>query len=368
MTGTDRMRNDVVKMTRTELAELNIGENLDQLMNLDPRGYGVCRILYAGSRKHTREALSMHCAKEIDGLLEEGDVVVLITGFILWPHRHPETDGIVSTVLLARGLVQAYGVTPVIVCPAENAASIGEMVRYTGLHLYRETELAKEMPLAVGVIPFTKKKGEAQEQAEKILDRLCPKAVISIEAPGANGCGEYHNAVGVNCTELEAKMDVLFAEAQRRGIWNMAIGDLGNEIGMGTIAEHIREYIPYAGEGECACGCGGGILAATRAEHIITATVSDWGCYAFLAAIAYLKRDISIMHTEEMEEDVLKAASHNGFVDMTGSLLPGIDGFDCRMNQTIVSLMRQCVEYGIHYDNEKWFQVTLAKGFFQERG
>ena len=148
----------------------------------------------------------------------------------------------------------------------------------------------------------------------------------------------------------------------------MAIGDLGNEIGMGTIAEHIREYIPYAGEGECSCGCGGGILAASKADHIITATVSDWGCYAMLSAIAYLKRDISIMHTAEMEEDVLKAASHNGFVDMTGSLLPGIDGFDCQMNRTIVSLMRQCVEYGIHYDNEKWFQVTLAKGFFQKQG
>ena len=47
-------------MTREELAEFNIGENLDQLMNLDPRGYGVCRILYAGSRSYTGEALTMH--------------------------------------------------------------------------------------------------------------------------------------------------------------------------------------------------------------------------------------------------------------------------------------------------------------------
>ena len=85
-----------------------------------------------------------------------------------------------------------------------------------------------------------------------------------------------------------------------------------------------------------------------------------------LAAIAYLKRDISIMHTPEMEADVLRAASHNGFVDMTGSLLPGNDGFDCQMNRTIVSLMRQCVKYGIGYNVEKWFQVTLEKGFFEQ--
>ena len=34
-------------MTQKELTDLNIGENLDTLANLDPRGYGVCRILYA---------------------------------------------------------------------------------------------------------------------------------------------------------------------------------------------------------------------------------------------------------------------------------------------------------------------------------
>ena len=29
-------------MTRDELEKRNVGENLDALMNLDPRGYGVC--------------------------------------------------------------------------------------------------------------------------------------------------------------------------------------------------------------------------------------------------------------------------------------------------------------------------------------
>ena len=32
-------------MTKEELTLLNIGDDLDTLMNLDPRGYGVCRIL-----------------------------------------------------------------------------------------------------------------------------------------------------------------------------------------------------------------------------------------------------------------------------------------------------------------------------------
>lgn len=49
-------------MNRDELEKRNVGENLDALMNLDPRGYGVCRILYAGSRKATGEPLTMHAA------------------------------------------------------------------------------------------------------------------------------------------------------------------------------------------------------------------------------------------------------------------------------------------------------------------
>ena len=41
-------------MDRNELEKYNVGENLDALMTLDPRGYGVCRILYAGSRARRR--------------------------------------------------------------------------------------------------------------------------------------------------------------------------------------------------------------------------------------------------------------------------------------------------------------------------
>lgn len=31
-------------MNREELRRLNLGESLDSIMNIDPRGYGVCRI------------------------------------------------------------------------------------------------------------------------------------------------------------------------------------------------------------------------------------------------------------------------------------------------------------------------------------
>ena len=50
-------------INKTELTKLNVGYNLDWLMNLDPRGYGVCRILYDGASKYTGKPLSLNGAE-----------------------------------------------------------------------------------------------------------------------------------------------------------------------------------------------------------------------------------------------------------------------------------------------------------------
>lgn len=74
-------------MTRDELARFHVGTNLDNLMTLDPRGYGVCRILYEGARRFAGEPVSMHSAQALTKLLEPGDIVYILTGFILRPHK-----------------------------------------------------------------------------------------------------------------------------------------------------------------------------------------------------------------------------------------------------------------------------------------
>lgn len=40
-------------MTQKELTLLNLGDSLDNISNIDPRGYGVCHILYP-ARANTR--------------------------------------------------------------------------------------------------------------------------------------------------------------------------------------------------------------------------------------------------------------------------------------------------------------------------
>lgn len=354
-------------MNRDELEKRNIGENLDALMTLDPRGYGVCRILYAGARAYTGEPLTMHAAEVLCATVKPGDAVFLLTGFVLLPHRVPEMDGTVSTLLLARALVMAFSAKPIIVCPPDSIEAIKKCAAVVGLHVYQDLDTVMELPLSMGILAFTKDPEQAPAMAQQLLDTITPAAVVSIETSGANALGVYHNAVGKNVSPFQARTDVLWEALRQRGVPNIAIGDLGNEVGMGTLAEHIKTYIPFTGPGECQCGCGGGILSATCADHVVTATCSDWGCYGMIAALAYLKKDMEILHREEMESEVMRVLARNGIIDMTGSLLPGVDGFNTRLNVGLVSLMQQCTAYAVRHshESEHWFGPVLEKKFFE---
>ncbi len=354
-------------MDRITLEEYNVGENLEMLMNLDPRGYGVCRILQPASRAAMGEPTTMHAAKAMCKAIKKDDIVYILTGFVLLPHKVPEMDGMISSCILCRALVQAFDAKPVIVCPSDCLDAVKACGNAAGLHVYQDLDTMKEMPMSMGVVPFTKVLEDAPEQAAQMMEEYMPAAVISNEAPGSNEMGVYHNAVGVGLFDMQARNDVLWQMLVDAGVPNMAIGDLGNEIGMGTITDHIVKYIPFAHKGGCKCGCGGGIVAKTKTDNIITATVSDWGCYAFMAALAYLKKDMSIMHDETMEANVMQAGARAGLIDMTGSLIPGIDGFDMKMNVSIMSLMRQCTENALNNSckSEHWFGPTLEKEFFE---
>lgn len=310
----------------------------------------------------------MNAARKLTQTVKDGDIVYIMTGFVLRPFKKAEMDGIVSAALLCRALVLAFGVKPVIVCPKANYEAVRQLAPCVGLHLREDMQELREIPISMGVIVFTDDAALAPKQAEEIIDRDHPSAVISVECPGANENGVYHNATGLDVTELEAKQDILFEKLQRKGVLNIAIGDLGNEIGMGAIHDTLEAYIPYAAKGTCRCGCGGGIAVRTKADNIITATVSDWGCYAMIAALAYLKENPDIMHTPELEKQAMETACRSGMIDMYGWLIPAIDGFGEEINLPIVALMRNLVISALKLKTAcaTWFEKVEALHYFDE--
>jgi len=355
-------------MTQQEITLLNLGQSLDDLANLDPRGYGVCKILYSAARPLAGKPLCVNAAEKLVATLKENDIVYILTGFVLRPYKKAETDGIISSMLLCRALVKAFGVKPVIISPEENRKAVENMSACVGLHLREDLQELRDIPVSMGMITFTKDAEKAPAMADEILSKLPPAAVISIEAPGCNELGVYHNAIGLEVTELEAKMDVLCETPPAVRSPNIAIGDLGNEIGMGAIAETLERSIPYAAKGRCSCGCSGGIAVKTKADTLITATVSDWGCYAMIAALAYLKEDVDIMHTPEQEKEALICGCRSGMVDMYGWLIPAIDGFGLEFQMPIVQLMREMVKSALSLRTtcKTWFEKVEELKFFEQ--
>ncbi len=355
-------------MTQEEITLLNLGQSLDDLANLDPRGYGVCKILYRASREYTGCPTSVNAAKKLADTVKEGDFVYVMTGFVLRPYKKAETDGIVSSMLLCRALVKAFGARPVIICPEENRKAVENLSACIGLHLFEDLDALREIPASMGVVYFTKDASRAEDMADALISDAAPSAVVSIECPGANKKGVYHNAVGLDVTPLEAKQDALFEKLKGMGVLNIAIGDLGNEIGMASISDTLEKYIPYAGEGRCLCGCGGGIAVSSAADNIITATVSDWGCYAMMAALSYILGDIDIMHTPELEKEVLVSAARSGMIDMYGWTIPAIDGFGLEINMPITALMRETVKSALSLKEKcrTWFEKVDELGYFED--
>lgn len=351
-------------MTREELTEYNVGCNLDTLMNLDPRGYGVCRILYEGARAFTGEPLSTHGAKGLIENIKAGEKVFILTGFVLLPWNEAETDGIISSSLFAVFIMKAFGAKPVMIVPEQSIKAIKAISNV--LSFKTTTDIDNIGENTVCMIEFTKNPDEAEAQADEILSHSKPCAVISNEAPGRNRNGYYHNAVGINTSDSEAKYDVLFRKCQKLGIYNLSIGDLGNEIGMAAIEEHIRKFVPYAEMGGCKAGTGFGILADTAADNIITATVSDWGCNALMAATAFLLGKPELFHSIEEQAAAMDAAAGAGMLDMYGEARPYIDGFGKNINLPLVAMMKALIEYPHTVEDKTaaWFENTLKKGFF----
>ncbi len=335
-------------MTRKEITFLNLGKSLDDLANLDPKGYGVCKLLYKAAYDFTGKPLCLNAAQLLCDTLKKDATVFILTGFILSPFNKAETDGAISSVLLSSALEKAFGVKTVIVCPEEAEKAI--------------IKLSELLSAKTQTVVFTKDFEKADEFSDKILSSGYPDAVISIECPSANKHGIYHNAGGVDVSQLEAKTDILFEKLCIAGVPNIAIGDLGNEIGMGTISDCIENHIPS----DCECCGKGGITARTKADNIITATVSDWGCYSLICMLAYMTGNPEIMHDSSLQEKMMNVAAQNGLIDMWGEHIPAIDGFGVKITGLIVDLMRETTLNTIenHDKFQKQFDIISEKNFF----
>jgi len=165
--------------------------------------------------------------------------------------------------------------------------------------------------------------------------------VIACERAGPASDGNCYTMRAINMTEsgFIAPLHTIVDITREAGVKFIAIGDGGNELGMGKVLDKIRKEIPN----------GKKIGSVVRADYLIAASVSNWGAWALVAATALIRyndrndgnddehgREACIHRlctTEEAEIALLNRVVEKGCRDgVTGLLDVTVDGMDIETN------------------------------------
>ncbi|MFQ3323953.1 MAG: hypothetical protein ACI90U_001778 [Pseudomonadales bacterium] len=213
-----------------------------------------------------------------------------------------ETDGPVGAIALYQAL-KILGANPILVCGAPLATVLAD-----DFNVYEIT---------VGDLT------SAEAETQVALAELNPELVISIERPGLSDSGGYFNMRGEDISPRCACFDYFLRLAKCPTI---AIGDGGNEIGMGNLKDAVNklDIIP----------------AATTCDELLIADVSNWGAHGLIALLAKWNGSdlLAAIHTG----DILRYISERGGVDgVTRENTLTEDGLPVSEGQKVILTLRQ---------------------------
>ncbi|MES0827147.1 glutamate cyclase domain-containing protein [Ruegeria sp. SCP11] len=324
-----------------------LDSRLDQLVNIDVGERGVEHLFEAALALEGRSLVG--AAADALLVVPEGGTVVITTGSVSRAWITPElgeNDGPSGAAVIARALVLARNVTCVMLCEETLLPAIRNTCQAAGLFpvTLEQAVIAKaDKSLAtIVMLPFATDDEGGLEQAKTLLAELNPDLLFSTERVGRNEKGVYHSMRGIDYGMGRARVDLLFDLALERGIPVVAVGDGGNEIGMGKVADHVKAHVPYGDT--CQCGCGGGIGAVTGCDVLVTAACSNWGCTAIAAAMAARAGNANLLHTPGREALLLDTMVSNGLINSThGVVDDSVDGFPRQSHIAVAELCRTIV-------------------------
>jgi len=323
-----------------------IAQTIEQFMTIDLTGVGLIGNIYAAlQERQPGPACMLGAQKIVEAVRANGGPVVIATGF---PEGGgvPETDGPVGAALLARALFLGLGVETVILTDDDWAETLVGTCRGAGLAplAFPQDGIVKPVEFIRPVYIRTVPKDE--EGCVRITDALLaqtrPSVVISIERPGANANGLYHGLGGRPLDGLVANLDQFFRKAKEAKVPFLAIGDGGNELGMGVIADALPAFSPKARD--CGIPGRGGVAAATAADHLIVSNVSNWGATGLIAALSALLQNPTVFHDASLERRCIELCVASGGVDgMFMAPEPAVDGICVEEWVGLVSSLRGSV-------------------------
>ena len=283
-------------------------KKLDEAMRYDPGNRGLLANAPANPLDRLQEALT-----DIKG-------VVILTGFPVRLGLHNftgETDGPLGAANLAFAF-ESIGVPVWLLTDEEAYWVVNAAVTRRG---------CKCRPL---MLP----RYEADEFVAAQLDAIHPSHVLTIERPGKARDGHYHNMRGGIIDAMFVDASSIIEAARERGITTISIGDGGNEIGMGALAETIEKYVPH---GEAIC-------AREVADIALISGVSNWWGWGVSALLSRMY-GINLLPSDDMERGMLHEMVLAGSVDgCTKKPEETVDNLPMEVHMGVLSNVRSAMQ------------------------
>ena len=254
-----------------------------------------------------------YCSQAGQFIMDNPGGVIIVTGFYVVMAGKPETDGPPGAIAIGEAL-----------------KGLGRAVTYVSDEY--TTPVLRRYANGSDVIDFPIDGIDASKQhAKDILEKVKPSLLISIERCGRTRDDKYLNMRYVDISPHTARLDYLFDS----DVPSVGIGDGGNEIGMGNLAEVIPsvESLPD-------------YPAVNQVDRLVIASVSNWGGYGLVAALSRISGK-NLLPSVESETAMLHNMIEAGVVDgTTGDAVPTVDNFSAEENGALLARLHRVVEGG----------------------
>lgn len=334
---------------RTALAEA-----IDRLMTVDATGRGFVAKAYAAARELAARPLVQHAGDLLLAQFRDQphQSVLITTGATSQraglPIHIGEMDGPPGAIAMARFFGLAFNALPILVTDPNQGAMLSQACAAVGLYTVGIEDLAaqsaaKNHVSCVAIVELPETDAEAAKAAQALVQRCAPAALISTEKCGRNEHGVTHNSFRFPNGPGKAVLEPLFDACDAANIPTVAIGDGGNELGMGNIKQALHAAFPAFAA--CNCPCGGSIVAEQKASSLIVATVSNWGAYGLVTYMAAANGTPYAGHSPARERALLKGCAAAGYMAPSGYCEPVVDSLPEDVHAAFVTMLSCMVHW-----------------------
>ena len=251
-----------------------------------------------------------YCEEAARLLVTQQGTVFITTGFYILNAQAVETDGPPGAVAVGQAL-ERLGRRVVYVTDEPAAGMLRALTGSDCVLLFPTVDSDR-----------------SQHHASRLIRDYQPSLLIAVERCGKTRYGTYLNMADRDVTAFTAKIDALFESS----VPSIGIGDGGNEIGMGNLADVIPN-----------CPRLPALPCVTRATQLVIASVANWGAYGLLAALSRMMKRNLLPSLEEQRSIVEELASLGAVDGTTGSRGATVDGHSLETNSEVLYNLHQFV-------------------------